>query len=99
MGETVEDGHLLLAILESDFLPGIRVLDQFPQQLVVQGMPRFVAAERTDQAVAEQVQIAYGVQDLVFDKLVLVAQAVLVQDAVIVHGNRVVQAPSQRQVA
>ena len=45
-------------------------------------MTRFVAAECADQAVTQQVKVTDGIQDLVLDELVLVAQTVVVQDAV-----------------
>ena len=61
-------------------------------------MARLVAAELADQAVAEQVQVADRVEDLVLHELVFVAQAVLVQDPVIVEHDRVVEVAAERQV-
>src|SRR5690554_1641011 len=53
-------------------------------------MARLVGAEFTDQAVAQQVEVADSVQHLVFDEFIFVAQAVFVKDAVVVHYNGVV---------
>src|ERR1700680_2964753 len=41
--------------VEGDFLPGALLGDQLAQQLVVERMSRFVAAEFTDQAVSQQI--------------------------------------------
>ena len=54
--------------------------------------------EFTDQAIAQQVQVTDGIQDLVFDELVLVAQAVLVEHALLVHHDGVLDAAAQGQV-
>ena len=53
-------------------------------------MARLEALELADQAVAQQVEIADGVEDLVLDEFVLVTQAVLVEDTVVVQHDRVV---------
>jgi hypothetical protein len=45
----------------------------------------------------EQVQITDGIQHLVLDELVLETQTVRIDDAVFVHHDGIVQAPTQRQ--
>src|SRR5690606_28899683 len=40
--------------------------------------------------VAQQVEVTDGIQHLVLDELVLVAQAVLIEDTVVIHHNGVV---------
>ena len=73
-------------------------MGEFAQQAVVQFVAGLVALVGTDQVVAEQVQVADGVEDLVPDTLILVAQALLIHHLFAVHHNRIVQAPSQDQV-
>ena len=46
---------------------------------------------------AEQIQIADGIEDLVFDKLVAVTQAILVEHAELVENDGILQASAQRQ--
>ena len=67
------------------------MLQQFAQQRVVERVAGFVGLEGADDGVAQQVQVADGVEHLVFDELVVVAQAVLVQDPVFVHHDGVVE--------
>ncbi len=55
-------------------------------------MTRLVRGVGADDRVAKQIQVADGVEDLVLDELVRVAQTVSVQNAVLVHHDRVVQA-------
>src|SRR5687768_17970871 len=88
-----------LLVLETDFFPGRRVRKHRTQQLVVQLVARLVAVERADEAVPEQVQVADRIEDLVLDELVLVAQAVLVEDPIVVEHDRVVHRAAQREVA
>ena len=54
--------------------------------------------EESDEAVAEQVQVADGVQHLVLDELVLVPQPVLVEDTVVVHDDGVVEVTAESEV-
>ncbi len=60
-------------------------------------MARLVAVECPDQAVAEQIQIADRVQDLVLDEFVGIAKSILVEDAVVVDDDGIVEAPTQRE--
>ena len=81
-----EAGGGLALILEGDHLPGITLGQQLAQQEVVHGVARAESAVRSQQGLANEVQVAHGVQDLVLHELVVVAQAVLVQHAVIVEA-------------
>ena len=84
-------------IVETDLFPGLLLGDQCAQQFVVQFMPGLVTEKSADQAVAEQVQIADRVEDLVFDELVFVTQAVLVEHAVVVRTMALsIEPPSAR---
>src|SRR5678815_2846636 len=85
-------------IVEADLFPGLAVGEQLAQQFIVQLVPGFVAEERTNQAVTEQIQVADRVEDLVLDELVLVTQAVFVEHAVIVEDDRVVHRTAQREI-
>jgi len=59
----------------------------------------FVAAEFADEAVAQQVEIADRVEDLVLDELVFVTEPVLVHHAGIVEHDRVVEIAAEREIA
>ena len=61
-------------------------------------MAGLVTLVGTDQVVAEQVQVADGIEDLVPDALVLVAQTLLVHYLFAVDDYGIVQAPAQDQV-
>ena len=69
-GLHVGDRRIRVA-LEHHLFPGGGIRQQRPQQLVVEGVPGLVPAELADEAMAEQVQIADGIEDLVLDELVL----------------------------
>jgi hypothetical protein len=58
-----------------------------------------VAAELADEAVAKQVEIANGVEDLVLHELVFVAQAVLVEHPEIVEHDGIVEIAAEREIA
>src|SRR5690606_21910113 len=83
---------------EAHPLPGVRAREQLAQQPVVQAVARLVAGELADDAVAGEVQVADGVEDLVLHELVAVAQALLVQHAGVVQHDGIVQRAAQRQV-
>src|SRR6478735_4674482 len=70
-----EGDGCVLRRFEHRFLPGVVRGQQCAQQLVVEAVPGLEAAELADDAAAEQVQIADGVQDLVPHELVLVAKS------------------------
>src|SRR3990167_8910378 len=61
-------------------------------------MPRLEAAELTDQAIAQHVEIADGVEDLVLDEFVLVTQAVFVQYTKLIHHDGVIHTAAECQV-
>src|SRR5690606_17134580 len=57
-----------------------------------------VAGRGAAQAVAERVQVADGIEDLVLDELVAVTQPILVEYPVIVHHHGIVEAAAERQL-
>ena len=60
-------------------------------------MTGFVGAEFTDQAVAQQVQVAHRIQYFVAYEFILVTQAFPVEYPVLVDDDRVVHAAAARQ--
>ena len=62
-------------------------------------MARLMTMEGADEAVTQEVKVANGIQNFVFDELVLLAEAVFVQHAVVINHDRVVQATAEREVA
>ncbi len=62
-------------------------------------MPAAKRAVGGKQRLAHDVQVTDGVEDLVLDELVLVAQAIGVEHLEIVHHDRVVQTAPQAQAA
>ena len=50
-----------------------------------------------NQGLAQQVQVAHGIENFVFHKFIVVAQAIAVQDFVVVHHDGIVKAATQRQ--
>src|SRR5690606_36702509 len=83
--------------LERDDLPVVLARTQRSREVVVQGMARLAGHIAGQKRLADQVQVADRVQDLVLDELVLVAQAVAVEYAVFVHDDGVVQAAAPGQ--
>jgi hypothetical protein len=59
--------------------------------------PDLWAAKRGQQGMAGEVEVADGVEDLVLDELVGVAQAIAVEHPVFVHHDGVFQAAAQGQ--
>ncbi|SPA45666.1 conserved hypothetical protein [Cupriavidus taiwanensis] len=86
-----------LDAVEGDQLVGFLVGEQRAQQLVVQAMAGFVRHIGADQRMAHHVQVADRIQDLVAHELVAVAQFLVVEHAVLVQHDRVVQAAAARQ--
>ena len=73
------------------------MLEQFQQQLVVQRVAGLVRLITGEQRMPDQIQIADRVQNLMAHKLVVIAQAVRIEDAVLVHDDGVLQRPAARQ--
>ncbi|GHB30915.1 hypothetical protein GCM10009038_32170 [Salinicola rhizosphaerae] len=71
---------------------------QLTAELVIEPVTGLVAAKLADQAVSELVQIPDGIEHLVFHELVFVAQAILVNDAVIIYHDGIVETATQRQI-
>ena len=61
-------------------------------------MAGLVTDELADQAVTQQIQVANGVQHLVLDEFVLVTQPVLVEDAILIHHDGIIDTAAQRQI-
>ena len=83
--------------LERDVFPRVTLCEQRAQELVVERVPRFVRGVSADQRVAQQVQVADRVENLVLDQFVVVAQAVIVQDTEVVEDDRIVEAAAERK--
>src|SRR6056297_24272 len=55
-------------------------------------MTGFVGTVLTDQGTAQQVQVTHGIEHLVFDKLVVKAQTIAIENTVLIENDRVVLA-------
>ena len=88
-----------MVVVEHDFLVGLGLLEQPPQQQVVEPVTALEARELADQTRTEQVEVAERVEHLVPHELVAETQAVFIQHAVVVHHDRVVEAASERALA
>src|SRR6185503_12607195 len=97
--ELIRNGRALRIALEDDSFVRARLLEQGAQQLIVELVPALVGGELADQRRAQEVQVAERVQNFVTHELVAIAQTVLVDDAVIVHDDRVVHVRAERALA
>src|SRR5690554_147775 len=61
-------------------------------------MARFIAMELANQALAKQVQITNGIQDLVLDELVLITQAVFIKHGIFINHDGIINTATERQV-
>src|SRR6185437_11731153 len=84
--------------LEYHLLPGGRVRQQRPQQPIVERVSGFMAAELSDQAVSQQIEIPDRIQDLVLDEPVLVPEATPVEHPEIIEHNGVVEIAAEREI-
>ena len=50
-----------------------------------------------EQRHTQQIQIAHGVEDFVFHKLIVIAQSVRIEHLIVVHDDGIVQPTAQRQ--
>ena len=66
------------------FITGL-VFEHGPEELVIQVMSRLIRLQLTDEAVAQEVSIADGIQDLVNHKLVGVAQSIFIENTLVVE--------------
>src|SRR4051812_23230804 len=73
--------------------------DELAQQLVVELVAGLVAAELADEAVAEKIEIADRVEDLVLDEFVFVPKSILVEDAEIIQHDGIVEIAAERQIS
>ena len=71
--------------------------EQRARELVVERVARLVRGVLPDQRMAEQIQVADGVEHLVAHELVVVAQALAVQHAELVQHDGVLQAAAQAE--
>ena len=79
-------------LVEGHDLPGLLVFQQHAQDLVVEPVPGLVRRIRREQGVAAQIEVADGVQHLVLDELVAVAEAIGVEHTVLIEHDGVVEA-------
>src|SRR5690606_32898688 len=61
-------------------------------------MAGFIATELANQTVAQQIKVANGIQNLVFDEFIFVTQTVLVEDTVFINHDRVLDTATQGKV-
>ena len=73
------------------------MIQEFASQLIIQRMTALVRGKCRQQRVAEQVKVAHSVENFVFDELVAVTQAILVQDTEFVENNRVFETATESQ--
>ena len=59
---------------------------------------RLVANELTNQAITQKVHITNRIQDFVPDELIFVTQTIVVQDAVLIHHNGIIQTATLSKV-
>ena len=83
---------------EGDLFPGIRIIEQGTQQLVVQRMAGLETLVGTQNSQAKQVQVADGIEHLVTHEFIFETQAVFVHHALVVDHDGVVHAAAQREV-
>src|SRR5690606_31908934 len=93
----VRNGRPFLLVLEGHHFPGFRVGQQGLEGGVVEGVPRLVCNKLANQGVAQLIQVADGVEDLVLDELVLVAQPLFIEDLLLVHHDGDVEAAATSQ--
>lgn len=86
-----------LLIVEADDLVRALIGEQRAQQLVVEAVARLVRGIRREQRMPDHVQVADRIEHLVAHELVVVAQRVVVEDAVLVEHDRVVHARAARE--
>ena len=52
-------------------------------------MPGTVSGKGADRTVAQQVKVADGIEDLMFDEFVIIAQAVFIENAIFIDDDGV----------
>ncbi len=93
----LEHRRHVVGALEGGHFEGVLACQQGASKCVVEAMTRLERGVLPDERMAQQVEIADGVQHLVLHELVVVAQALGVEHAVLVQHNRILQAAAQRQ--
>jgi len=88
----------VLLFLEGHDFPAVPAGNQLAQQQVIERVTRFVPAELTDEGLAQQIQITDRIEDLVLDELILVAETVFVEYAVVADGDGIVHAGTEREI-
>jgi hypothetical protein len=73
-------------------MAGLRLRQERTQQAIIHGVARLVGDIRGEQWPPEQVEVADGIEHLVLDELVGIAQTITVQDPPFIHDDRVAQA-------
>ena len=90
-------GGGVAVVLERHHLPRIRLVEQLAQQQVVHGVAGAKGAVGGQQRLANQIQVAHGVENFVLYKLVVLAQAIGIEHFVVVHDDGVIEPAAQRQ--
>src|SRR4029079_310686 len=86
-------------VLEGDDLPRRAIGEQRADESVVERVPGLERAIRGEQRMPGEHEIADRVEDLVLDELVVVAEAVAVENLELVDDDRVVEAAAERETA
>ena len=60
-------------------------------------MARLESAVLTNEAVAEEVQVTNRIEHLVFNELVIVSEAAIVKDLVVINNNRIIHTAAARK--
>ncbi|VAY89348.1 conserved hypothetical protein [mine drainage metagenome] len=92
-------GRCGAGVVESDDLVGRGIVEHRAQQRVVDGVAAAVGAVGANDGMADDVEIADGVEHLVLDELGVETQAFLVEDARLVHDDGVFHAAALGQAA
>src|SRR3546814_4461034 len=85
-------------VFERHDFPSIFLLNQLAQQLVVQRVAGLEALELTNQAIAQQVEVADCIENLVLDEFVFITKTVLVQHAIGIDHDRVFNTAAECEV-
>ena len=61
-------------------------------------MPRLVAAERTNQATTEEIEIANRIEYFMLHKFIHITQTVFVEDSIVIQDHGIIQTTTESQI-
>lgn len=82
---------------KDEIFPVLRVLDQFLEHTLIQGMAGLVDHEMSDHGATQNSQVAYEVQDFVPDEFILVSKTVFIQNSEVIDDDGIVQRAAHGQ--